>query len=103
MKRDEAEIIGQLKHKFSVTTKCSEKRTILSVLHQSWTCKKIEDEFGVSNYMARAVKKLVNEKGIISTPKPKPGKTLNENTAQLVKEFYHQDDISRMMPGKKIM
>lgn len=23
------------------------------------------------------------------------------NTAQLVKEFYNEDDISRMMPGKK--
>lgn len=44
---------------------------------------------------------MVNEKGILSTPNPKPGKTLNENTAQLVKEFYHQDDISRMMPGKE--
>jgi len=35
------------------------------------------------------------------TPNPKPGKTLNENTVQLVKDFYQDDNISRMMPGKK--
>lgn len=97
----ESEIIEQLKLKFSQTTKRSEKITILTILPQSWSCKKIEEEFGVSNYMARTVKRLVSEKGILSTPNPKPGKTLNENTAQLIKDFYNSDDVSRMMPGKK--
>jgi hypothetical protein len=100
-KETDSEIIEQLKVKFSQTKKRSEKVTILTVLPHSWSCKRIEDEFGVSNYMARTVKKLVAEKGILSTPNPKPGKTLCENTADLIKSFYNSDDISRMMPGKK--
>lgn len=98
---EESEIIQQLKEKFAITTKRSDKMTILSVLPMSWSVKKIQDEFGVSNYMARAVKKLVKEKGILSTPNPKPGRTLNENVAELVKDFYNSDDVSRMMPGRK--
>lgn len=77
----------------------SEKITIL--LH-SWSCKKIEEEFEASNYMARTSKKLVTEKGILSLPNPKPGKTLNENTAELIKGFYNYE-VSRMMLGKKML
>lgn len=58
---EESEIIQQLKVKFTKTTKRSEKMTILSVLPMSWSCQKIEHEFGVSNYMAHAVKALVKE------------------------------------------
>lgn len=95
----ESEILNQLKEKFSQTTKRSERLTVLTLL--SWSVKKIEEEFGVSNYMARSVKRLVREKGILSTPNPKPGKTLDEATTSLVKEFYNSDEVSRIMPGKK--
>lgn len=95
------EILNQLKNKFYQTSKRSEKITILTLLPQSWSLKKIEEEFGVSNYMARKVKDLVKEKGILSTPNPKPGKMLNNVIAQLVVNFYSEDDVSRMMPGKK--
>lgn len=55
----ENEIISQLKEKFSQTTSRSEKMLILTVLPQSWTIRKIQTEFRVSNYMARSAKKLV--------------------------------------------
>lgn len=45
-------------------------------------------------------KKLLEEKRILSTPDPKPGKTLPPETAVLVKEFYN-DEVSRQMSGKK--
>lgn len=86
---------------FYQTSKRSEKITILTLLPQSWSLKKIEEEFGVSNYMARKVKDLVKEKGILSTPNPKPGKMITNVIAQLVVNFYSEDDVSRMMPGKK--
>ena len=59
------------------------------------------EEFSVTNYMARCAKKLVEEKGILSSPNSKPGMPLPESTAQLVKTFYYHDDMSRVMPGKK--
>ena len=98
---DESEIIQQLKEKFKTTTKTSEKLQILTVLPQSWTRKRIQSEFGVSDYMARKCKQLVQEKGILSNPDPKPGPTLPSETVELVTNFYQSDEISRMMPGKK--
>ena len=51
--------------------------------------------------MARKSKELVKEKGILSTPNPKPGSSLPQETTELVTQFYESDDISRVMPGKK--
>lgn len=96
----ESEIIDQFKEKFKISNK-NEKFLILTSLPRSWSCAKIESEFGVTNYMARKSKKLVEEKGILSTPDPKHGKPLPQETAVLVKEFYCSDEISRLMPGKK--
>ena len=59
------------------------------------------DEFGVTNHMARMAKKLQNEEGALTYPKPKPGKVLSEEKIKLIEEFFSRDDISRQMPGKK--
>jgi len=58
-------------------------------------------ECGVSNYMARKSKELVEEKGVLSLPGPKPGPSLPPETVYTVRTFYESDDISRIMPGKK--
>ena len=47
------------------------------------------------------MKSLVEEKGILSLPDPKPGHSLTQGTADLVVAFYESDESSRMMPGKK--
>lgn len=95
------EMINQLKEKFHSTSDKSLKMQILTTLPQSWTSIQIETEFGVSNFIARKVKKLVKEKGIMSSPDPRPGKTLDLATVELVKEFYENDEVSRQMPGLK--
>ena len=51
--------------------------------------------------MARKSKKLVQEKGVVSLPSPKPGPSLPPETVELVHAFYESDVISRVMPGKK--
>jgi len=51
--------------------------------------------------MARKAKQLVKEKGVMSTPNPKPGRSLPESTVDLVTSFYENDENSRLMPGKK--
>ena len=51
--------------------------------------------------MARLAKKIVKDKGVMSSPNSKAGKPLCEETVKLVKAFYHHDDISRVMPGIK--
>ena len=42
---DDGEIIEQLKRKLELSTSKSEQLQILTVLPQSWTCKKIQDVF----------------------------------------------------------
>lgn len=51
--------------------------------------------------MIRISKKLVAEKGILSSPNVKCGHRLSSNTEMLIKEFYMNDEYSRQMPGKK--
>ena len=97
----DSEIIAQLKEKFKNTTKKSEQLQILTILPKSWSVRKIENKFGVSNYMARKTKELVKTKGILSTPNPKPGKMLSNDTVKLIHSFYNDDEISRCMPGIK--
>ena len=98
---DGGEIIQQLKEKFQSTTQRSEKLQILTILPKSWSLKKIQQEFGVSNYMTRKSKELVKEKGVLSLPGPKPGPSLPQETVDNVCAFYESDEISRIMPGKK--
>lgn len=57
--------------------------------------------FGVSKYLMRHAKKLVAEKGIMSSPNPKCGRSLPAHIEEEIKHFYPYDEISRVMPGKK--
>ena len=98
---DENEIILQLKEKFSVTTNRSEQIQILTILPKSWSRRRIQDEFGVTEYMARKSKEVVRDKGVLSTPDPKAGSSLPADTVKLVTDFYNSEDISRVMPGKR--
>ena len=51
--------------------------------------------------MARQAKKLAQEKGILSSPNLKPSRTLPAATEELVLSVYHNDEVSRTMPGTK--
>ena len=98
---DGTEMIEQLKGKFQETDKRSERVQVLTVLPKSWSTKKIQLEFGASEYMARQSKKLVEEKGILSLPGSLHGPSLPSETVDAVTTFYESDDVSRLMPGKK--
>ena len=91
------EIISQLKEKYSTASR-SEKLQILTIVPKSWSLRKIESEFGASNFMARKAKQLVR---IFSTPNPKPGRSLPQTSIDVVVHFYESDENSRVMPGKK--
>ena len=56
------EMISQLKEKFELSGKRSEQMQVLTVLPSSWSIRKSQDDFGVTNFMARAAKKLANLK-----------------------------------------
>ena len=48
-------------------------------------------------------KYLVREKGVFATPNQKLGHPIAPKTADLVCGFYQSNDVSRIMPGKKIL
>ena len=50
---DGTEMIEQLKEKFQETKKRSERVQVLTVLLKSWSVKKMQQEFGDSEYLAR--------------------------------------------------
>ena len=89
---NDSEIMVQLKEKFHLSTDRSQKVQILTVLPKSWSTRKVEEEFAVSNYMARKAKNLVKDQGILSSPNPKHGSSsLSQATISLVQAFYKLD------------
>ena len=66
----------------------------------------MEEEFAVSNYMARKAKDLVKDQGILSSPNPKHGSSsLSQATISLVQVFYELDEVIlvRLCLVKKIL
>ena len=59
---DEGEITKQLKERFHTTTKNSEKVQILTILPKHWPIRKIQSEFGATNYMGQKAKDLVRRR-----------------------------------------
>lgn len=95
------EFISKLKVKFQDATEKNEKYQILTLLPTEWSARKIEAEFGCSYHTARTCKKLQEGKGALSIPNAKrPSNVLASGTKEVVQNFYLEDDISRMMPGK---
>ncbi|PSN43647.1 hypothetical protein C0J52_16667 [Blattella germanica] len=95
---DGEEIISQFKEKFKNVNTANEE---YSSLPKSWTEHKIMTEFGVSLHVARTAKITQVNKGIMSVPDRKYERHLPENTQQLIKNFYQEDDISRIIAGMK--
>ena len=52
-------------------------------------------------YLVRNARTLVKEKGILAVSEPKKGKSLPSETLSAVKMFYHDEEYSRQLPGKK--
>ena len=97
----EEEWLRQLKEKFASASTRSEQVTILTLLPKSWSLRRVEREFSTTLHMARQARRLVEEKGIMTSPNPRQGRTLPAEVAEKVVQFYCNDEISRMMPGEK--
>lgn len=94
-------IVQSLIRKYKISESRAEKMTILTIFAPTWTRKKMIEILGCSQRMAVSAKKLAAEKGILTTPNPKVGKSLPRDVNEAVEDFYYRDDISRPMPGKK--
>ena len=75
---------------------------ILTAILWTWPRAFCATYFNVSEYLVRTARNLKKSKGILAVPNPKRGKTLPEETKQLVINFYEDDEYSRQLPGKSI-
>jgi hypothetical protein len=78
-------------------TSKSLKVIILTILPKSWSIRKVKMFPSASNSMIRRSKHLVMDQGTMSSPNPKPGKTLNELTIEGIKSFCSSDEVSRVL------
>ena len=78
-----------------------EKLQILTLVPDKWSRQHCAQYFNVSEYLVRQARELKKSGGILTKPNPKRGKTLPNETLNLVRCFYEDDEYSRQMPGKK--
>lgn len=93
-------LMDNLKSNFSNCTR-DKQLMILTCLPQSWSVRKIMQEFNAPNYMVRQSKIILQEKGILESPNRRPGKSLSCEVVAVVRSFYQSDEISRVLPGMK--
>lgn len=97
----EETVLKNLKDSFSNCASREKKVKLLTCLPKSWSVRKIMREFNAPNYMVRQAKKILNEKGILEDPNPRPGKSLAAEVVATVRSYYESDEISRVCPGTK--
>eukprot|EP00795_Rhopilema_esculentum_P017865 gene17865-biopygen566 len=98
--KDLDKLLELMKYKMKVSTR-SEQIQILTLAPPSWSISKTQKEFNVSEYMVKKARSVCSAKGVLGLPERKRGKTLPAETAQLIENFYCNDENSRQMPGKK--
>ena len=100
---DGSEMIQQLKEKFQSTAERSEQLQILTVLPKSWSLKKIQQEFGVSNYMARKSKDLVKERGFFLIPAQNPDLHCPRKQLTLFMHFMNMTTSAELCLARRIL
>lgn len=93
--------VDKLRERYLKTDDKNLQFMILTLLPEDWPAAKIMKDFpGTTNYMVKKSKQIVREQGILCT---RLRKSIDSGTevSELVRNFYLNDDISRVMPGKK--
>ena len=83
------------------TASYHENIQILILISDKWPQQCTSKQFDVSEYFIQTARELKKVGGILAKHAPKKGKTLPQETLDLVQSFYEDDEYSRQMPGKK--
>ena len=96
--QDYKNLIEELREKLHISQR-PQQIQILTLVPEKWSIKKVMEEFGVTEYMVRQARSLKAEKGILAVPNKYQGKKLSEEVAVKIKNFYEDDEFSRICPG----
>lgn len=95
------EMLEGLRKKYNDLNDRDPMRTrILTIAPASWSINQICREFGASKRQARKAKILTQESGVLGETKSKAKRSLKQSVLDSVKNFYNDDNNSRIMPGK---
>jgi hypothetical protein len=94
------EFMMQLKSKFKQLEKNCDKIQLLTTLPMSLTIQQIQQEFNTTAHLVCRAKSIQRTNGPLSLPVPKAGKRISDALKQSVIDYYNEDEVSRIMPGK---
>lgn len=98
--RDCSSLMYKLKEKFK-SSKIDEQVQILTLVPQSWSIPQTISFFETTEYLVKKARKLLNEEGALGKVDKRKGRTLSAEIVQKVRNFYCEDDISRVSANKK--
>ena len=78
-----------------------EKIQYITLCPCKWLIDKCSEYFQVSQYLIRKSRDFAKENGVLSLPSQKKGKSVNHEMKEEIVSFYEDDEISRIMAGKK--
>jgi hypothetical protein len=93
-------LIDLLKEKIRISPS-QKKVQMLTLAPSSWSISKTAQEFEVSEHKVKLARKLMKERGILGEVESKLGRPLSKDTELRVKQFYRDDQYSRLLPGAK--
>lgn len=98
----DSNIIKDIKEKFTEAAKYSEKIQLLTIgASAQLSVDQIAKTFSTTKYLAQMAIQQYQNHGILSRPNPKTLERIPEAHIQTAKEFYLNDEVSKMLPGRK--
>ena len=98
---DYEHLVCEIKVKFDSTHDANEKLKLLTLAPKSWYLRQVMEFFNCTYAQAVSARNAREYTGILTCRPPKINRPLSEATKQLVKQFFADDIISRIMPGVK--
>ena len=96
--KDYKQLLENIKEKINTVLK-RKQIPLLTLAPDSWTQQKIASFFNVKLESVRKAASLKKEQGILPKLPRKKGHQLDDNVINLMKQFYEDDEYSRMCPG----
>ena len=89
-------VLNQMKENFGKMAKNDQYR-ILTTMPPECSVEFLKTTFNTTDNQVKQAKAIQAEQGILSTPNPKPGRRLAEESLLKVKQFYTSDDVSKQL------
>ncbi len=93
-------LIDLLKEKISISSHQKQVQ-MLTLAPSSWSIAKTVQEFKVSEHKVKLARKVMKENSILEEVELKLGRPLSKDSEMRVKQFYRDDQHSRLMSGTK--